>query len=620
MLTLFGDYETFYSKDYSLRRMTPVEYILDPRFECIGFGAAENDGKPFWVEAEDVPRYLAGLPKPTAMVSHNALFDQCVAAWRHGYIPDLMIDTMGMARAMLAAKLKGVSLALVAKHLGLQAKGDTILKVEGMNREMIKAAGLWDAYVNYCLGDVDICRGVYRALMSQGFPKSEILVMDTVLRCAVEPKFELDPELLHKHLHEVQQRKETLLQRCGLATRDDLMSNERFAEALRRLGVEPPMKVSPATGKETYAFAKTDPAMQALDEHDNPDVQALVAARLGIKSTIEETRTERFINISRLQWPDGSTGLMPIPLRYSGAHTHRLSGDWKLNLQNLPRGGTLRKALKARKGRVIVVADASQIEARVNAWFCGQDDLVQQFEDGVDTYAAFASDVFGFVVVKKDHPAERFIGKTCVLGLGYNLGWPKFKAKIASDSYLQLPQQIILDDMEANRIVSLYRGKFSKISGMWKTLNSIIPQMTSPSCHIQIGPVVFQHESVLLPNGLRLYYHGLHLKDGEWWFTYNGKPKRLYGGKLLENIIQALSRICTMDAAVRTRKRLARLGDPSLGLAIQVHDELGFSPPEDVANVVKATLEEEMRVRPDWGTGIPLDVESDLALTYGDAK
>ena len=129
------------------------------------------------------------------------------------------------------------------------------------------------------------------------------------------------------------------------------------------------MKVSPATGKQTHAFAKNDEAFKELLEHDNPQVQAIVAARLGIKSTLEETRTERFIKIAE-------RGTLPIPLRYYAAHTGRWGGDDKVNMQNLPRKSPLKKAIIPPPDHVFIDCDSSQIEARTLAWLAGQDDLV----------------------------------------------------------------------------------------------------------------------------------------------------------------------------------------------------------------------------------------------------
>jgi hypothetical protein len=92
--------------------------------------------------------------------------------------------------------------------------------------------------------------------------------------------------------------------------------------------------------------------------------------------------------------------------------------------------------------------------------------------------------------------------------------------------------------------------------------------MTRPGTHVPWGPVVIEHEAVLLPNGLRLFYHKLHYdtERQEWMFKYGKMPKKLYGGKLFENIVQALARIITMDAA-------RRFGYP---LAHQVHDDLVY--------------------------------------------
>lgn len=608
------DFETFYSDQYSLRKMTPVEYIQDPRFEVIGCAVKEGEGEPFWLTSDELERYLMGLPDKVAVISHNALFDMCILSWRYDYVPHLMIDTLGMARAWLAHKLKSLSLASVATHLGIGVKGDTVYKVQGMGLAAIKAAGFYDEYAEYSKTDAELCWKVYRALITQGFPAAEIAVMDTVLRCAVKPRFVLDATMLAEHLHHVKASKESLLARCGLTSRDDLMSNDRFAEALRALGVEPPTKISLTTGKETFAFAKTDPAFIDLEEHENTDVQALVSARLGVKSTIEETRTERLISISQLTWPGNRQGLLPMPLRYSGAHTHRLSGDWKMNMQNLPRGGTIRKAIKAPPGYKVVACDASQIEARIAGWFCGAADLTNAFANKEDVYSSFASRVFGRPVNKKENPVERFIGKTAVLGLQYGLGWAKFQKTVALQSKAQVGQEVKLDDMEATRVIQTYRTTYSQIPQMWRTLDALISQMTSRNCHVPLGPLVFEYQRVRLPSGLYLHYHDLQNKDGQWWFTHGGKPKYLYGGKMLENIVQALARICVMDAAVKVRKRIGQQ------LHLQVHDELVYVVEEQIADSVLRVVHEEMCTRPNWGVDIPLDAEGDVANSYGEAK
>jgi len=626
------DFETYYDKEYSLRKMTPVEYILDYRFEAIGCAVKEFKAAPYWVDGPDLPKFFAQLDKNQGIASHNALFDMCVAAWRYGYTPRLIVDTLGMSRACLGHKLTSLSLDSVAQHLGLGVKGKTVHKVEGMSRAAIIAAGLYQEYAGYSMDDASLCEGIVEKLLIGGhFPVNELAVMDMVLRCAIEPSFKLNRDLLAQHLHTVTEQKNTLLGQAmllGASGKSDLMSNDRFAELLRGLGVEPPMKTSPVTGKVTYAFAKTDVDFLDLQEHDDPAVQALVAARLGNKSTIEETRTQRLINISNLEWPGkGQACLMPVPLKFSGAHTHRMSGDWKLNEQNLPaRGGnnTIRRAHEAPEGHRVVAVDSSQIEARLVAWLAGQHDLVQGFANKEDIYSQFASEVFGRPVNRKlpdpEQIAMGFVGKQGVLGLGYGLGWEKFRRRVKSDSKNQLGTAIELSDEESMRVVSTYRRKYDRVPALWKNLNyNAIPVLAGGGT-FQVGPCVFEKGSILLPSGLRLWYDNLENRDGEWWFTYGRKKKKIYGGKLLENICQALARVLTFDAALRIQKRTTDELGYLARLKLQAHDENVFIVPNEIVAPTKQIAVEEMCRLPSWATGLPLAAEAGDGPSYGEAK
>lgn len=620
MRYIFFDYETFYSKEYSLKRMNPASYVLDPRFQIIGAAVKDGlNGEPQWLDGHvGVMEFLSGLDaSDTVMVYHNALFDAFITSARFNFIPRATFDTLSIARATLRHELKSLSLDNVAKHLGLGVKGDAVAKVEGMTHREIVAAGLMPAYSEYSKNDVELCAQIFKKLVvERGFPASELALMDAVIRCCINPKFYLDGNILAEHLALVQARKQALLARIGV-NKEDLMSNDKFADALRSVGVEPPTKISLTTGKETYAFARTDPDFMALEEHESPEVQALHAARLGLKSTLEETRTERFIGLSRLQWPHRAGAPMPVPLVYSGAHTHRLSGDWKLNMQNMPRGGALRRALMAPPGHVVLAADSSQIEARIVAWICGQSDLVQLFANGEDVYSSFASKVFGRQIDKKKDPSERFIGKTAILGLGYGLGWAKFQRTIKLQSKAQTGQQIELSEEQAKAVVNTYRGGYTSIARTWRMLNDNISILASGGGSFKIGPCEFYKGRISLPSGLSLRYHDLKYVEDGWTYTYGGKPKRLYGGALLENIVQALARIVVMDAALRLQQRFSTFG---IELALQVHDELVFVVPEEMVEVCKQIALEEMNRRPTWAPSLPLAAEAEFGPSYGDAK
>ena len=613
MNIIYADFETMYSQEFTLKKLTPIEYILDPRFSVTGLAICEGNGEPFWIDGDQVEDYIR-CKEDCAFVSHNALFDMCILAFHYKFVPKLVIDTLAMARAMLASELPSLSLKAVAAHLKVGVKGDTIENAMGYDLAALRANPEFFAkYIEYGLNDVVLCRSIFKELMGMGFPRSELAVVDTVTRCALVPQFELDVDLVAQHLSEVRYEKERLLSKAMLIAsnpidKSDIMSNEKFAVALEAEGAVAPMKISRLTNKWTYAFAKTDEAFRALLEHENSRVQVLVAARLGIKSTLDESRSERFLSIGRL------TPKIPIPLRYGGAHTHRLSGEWKMNMQNLPRGGKLRQALRAPPGCQVVAGDLSQVEARITAWFAGCSKLVRQFAHGEDVYSTFASSVYKRPITKADK-RERFLGKTSILGLGYGMGAPKFKLTVASQSQ----DEVIIDDRESEDIVDLYRDMFSEIPDCWRTLTQVLYRMGRGTANEKLGPVLFCEETVKLPNGLCLSYRDLKPSPigGSLEFMFGRELRYIWGGKALENIVQALARIIVMDAAMRIRAWLDPVG---VQLALQAHDELVYVAPDRLVPMVKEILENEMIVPPEWGKRIPLACETGVGETYASAK
>ena len=620
MQLLYADFETFYSTEYSLRVMDPPSYILNDLFSFHCCGIAVNDDPGFILDQDQIERFFNSLdPDDVALVSHNAQFDASCLSWRLGWKPKIIIDTLSMSRTVLNNKLKRHDLDSVATYLGInfQGKGSTLSQVRGMSRADIIANGLWDEYTSYCLADTLKCRAIFKKL-APSMPDDEFLLQDQILRMAVDPVLLADVTLLQQHRDEIRQRKELMFARAmlmGIETKTDLMSNARFASVLSNLGVDPPTKISPITGLRTFAFAKSDDSFQALREHDNPLIRDLVETRLGYKSTIEETRADRLLNIGNLHFPWHDEHCMPVALRCGAARTHRLGGDWKCNFQNLGRESTIRKALCAPPGHVLVAADAAQIEARLLAWYCGQQDLLELFRSGVDVYAAFASRLFGRPVTKDGEPKLRFLGKTAVLGCGYVCGVDKLILMVKALSALA-GEILVLSWVEANDIIQGYRALNDKIVWKWGWLrDTAIPQLArGVMTKVEDGPITYGFNEVTGPSNLKMFYPGLAYKDGNWWYDDAGQPNKLYNGKLIENVIQFLGRMSTMQAA---RRLIPVTIELNARFVLQAHDQLVYSVPERHAELLGSHLHAEMTREPTWAPGLPLATTVECGPTYG---
>lgn len=620
---LYADFETFYSTEYSLRHLDPPSYILDPRFEMIMCGVAFNDGPTSIIERDDIPAFFQAVdPNKVALVSHNSQFDASILSWRLDWRPKLIIDTLSMSRTIIANRTRRHDLGSVSEYLGFEGKDiGALVNVKGLGYDAIKAdPNLWDHFVRYCLGDVNKCRNIFKALAPK-MPDEEFLIQDQVLRMAVDPVLHADVTALSEHLHEVQQRKELLFARAmllGIESKKDLMSNDRFAKVLENFGVDPPRKISPTTGLPAYAFAKSDDDFQELREHENPIVRDLVEARLGYKSTIEETRAARLLNIGMLEFPHHGANMMPIALRCGAARTHRLGGDWKCNFQNLGRKSLIRKGITADEGHLLVAADAAQIEARFLAWYCGQKDLLDAFASGEDVYASFASRIFHMAITALTHPRERFLGKTAVLGCGYGCGPDKFIMMVKALSALA-GNVIVLTLAEAEEIIRTYRQANNMITAKWEWLrNNVLPVLGGRGLtEIKDGPIIYSKETVTGPNGLTMQYPELRRDGAQWLYNDAGSTNKLYHGKLIENVIQFLARTFIMQVAARLKSLVESLDGRWV---LQVHDELVYHVPIEHVETLSLALKNEMSRAPLWAPGLPLATDVHVGHTYGDTK
>jgi DNA polymerase len=560
-------------------------------------GIKINDGRSEWFSGthQQTQDYLSSIDWSDAIaVAHNAMFDAGILSWRFDIHPLVWCDTLSLARAIDGLHVSA-SLKACAERYLLGEKGTEVVNALGKRRQDFDAEQL-ARYGEYCKNDCDLTWDLLKIYLPC-VSATELRVIDLTIKMFSEPVLELDLPLLEQHLEGVRERKAELFAACE-ADSEILNSNPKFADLLRSLGVEPPMKISPTTGKETYAFAKTDEGLKELLEHEDERVQAVVAARLGTKSTLEETRTERFIGIAK-------RGALPVPLSYYAAHTGRWGGSDKLNLQNLPKGGKIKESVVPPAGHVIIDCDSSQIEARVLAWLAGQNDLVQAFADKQDVYKIMASKIFHKPVdeISKD---ERFLGKTVVLGCGYGLGAAKFQESLRTAG-------VSMELSECQRIIHAYRESYPAIPALWKQGQACLEAMMhGQTANIGVRPdaLYLGQHGFVLPSGYRLGYADLQ-KDSEGQFSYrarNGRTK-IYGGKVIENVVQALARCVIAEQMVRISERYRPV--------LTVHDAIAIVAPVADAEAAQAFLEKCFNTTPAWAKGLPLACESGIGDNYG---
>jgi hypothetical protein len=619
------DFETYYDSEYSLSKLTTEQYIRDPQFEIIGVAVKVNDGVTQWFtgDKEHIKRVLANYDwANSALLCQNTIFDAGILSFLFGIHPKRLLDTMCMGRAALGVDVS-VSLANLAKHYGVGEKGDEVIHALGKRRGDFTPEDL-ALYGKYCVNDVELTHAIYQRMMGDGFPLAELKLIDMTLRMFTQPMLELDAHLLRKHLQEVRDAKRQHLFNTlmavgepeiaaqvlmdGVDTKDIqklLRSNDQFAELLISLHAEPPTKISPTTGKRTWAFAKTDEEFRALQLHDDPRVQSVVAARLGVKTTLEETRTERFIDMA-------SRGAFPIPLKYAGARTYRWSGMDAVNMQNLPSRGqvTLKQAIKAPEGYSIVGADLSNIELRVGLWLAGQMDKLEQLGSGKDLYKDFAARVFDvpYDDVSKE---QRFIGKTSQLSLIYGVGASKLRMAIRTGSGTDI------GEAESKRIVELYRTQYAEVKGTWDDGEQCLHQIMvgNQRSYGYRGLIKVQgKQGCLLPSGLYLRYPKLHqiLEEGKKKWVYHTRKgmEYIYGAKFFQGLVQSLARCVMGEQMVHINRKYHTL--------LTVHDAVYILVKVGEEQAAIDYVLTQMRTPPSWMPGLPLDAEAGYGPTLAD--
>ena len=637
MTPIILDFETYYSTDYSLSKMSTEAYVRDSRFEviCVGIQSVKTGHVQMVWGADDVRKTLESLPwDRIALVCQNTAFDGFILAEHYGIYPAMYCDTMSMFRRLYPHKR--ASLKVIAETLGLPSKGTEIVNAKGKRAKDFTPAER-EAFLSYCALDCELTAKAWEILKA-GFPVNELRLIDLTISMACKPYLRLNPAPLKEEIAEQKRIKEELLARIT-TEKSDLMSNERFALQLRWLGVDPPRKISPTALKKnpalagdpdapmTWAFGKTDKGMKALLTHDDPEVVALVEARLGVKSTIKETRAESMLGVA-------NRGTLPVNLLYYGAHTGRWSGSGGLNLQNLTRGSRLRDAILPPDGEKLLVCDLSGIEMRVLAWLAGQGDVIDTVRSGGDVYCQMATSLYGRQITKKDK-RERQLGKTIVLGCGYSMSWKKFADYTAAMNMAFTAEDCdsMRIDMERAKImtkepnltphqavawyaVSTYRSANWAIAGLWREAEQALHAITAGR-RVQVGHpdgVVFTSaQGFETPDNGIILYPDLKLDGKSWTKSSKEGTSFLHGGLVVENIVQHLSRQILSWQMLQAK-------EAGLHIVLTCHDEIVCIAPEHEAEEQYEILEQIMKTAPKWAKGLPLDAEGGIGNNYGEAK
>lgn len=660
---MVGDFETLWdSKEYTLSKMTTEEYIRDERFHAYGMSYKWFGEKDiYWVDHANLPGFFNSIDwSTTGFAAQNTQFDGSILAWRYGVVPCFLMDTLSMGRALRGVEV-GNSLRKLAEAFGLPPKGHGAHSTDGLGKQLPPEVLI--ELISYCKHDTWLCEQILGNLWINAYeqcnvyPAKELRLIDLTLRMYIQPRLQLDGAMLGSALKEEREKRESLLTRLGVKE-EELSSNPKFADLLWKLGVETPYKQSKTTGKNLPAFAKTDADFQALLNSDNEDIALLCETRLKVKSTLERTRAQRLLDIS-------TRGTLPIPLGYYGAHTGRWSAakGQAINMQNLKRGSLLRKAIMAPEGMVCVVGDLSQIEARVLAWLATYDKMLDIFRSGQDAYATFGAQMFGVPgMTKESHPDLRQAAKGALLGAGYGLGWASFSSQLMTgflgaapirydmafakklgvrrddlqefinhNGFDELPdwlpralaiprscsdEEIVVHCVAAMAIINKYRDTARPVVKLWKLCDDAISNVLAGEGTLDYKGLRFRQGHIFLPNGMALRYPELSYSKGPefkgWSYSLGPKRIKLYGSKVVENVVQALARIVMTDGMLRIQKRYP--------VVLTVHDEVCVLAPESEAEEAKTWVLEQMAMEPSYMPGIPLAAEGGYAVRYGEAK
>ena len=587
------DFETSYEKGRDIRALGTVPYLRHRDTDIYLVSMAFPDGSTWAGDPASAPwGRLEGLE----WVSHNRSFD--LAVWmeltRRGMV--LPFPTRWHCSADLMAYIQAPrSLAgACAELLGTAVSKVTRDEMRGADYRALPPSKKREVQ-EYARSDALLCWMLWRN-HSDAWPERERWLSEHTTRMGLIDGIGLDWAAVLEGKDKLATVAWDAERMIPWAADHPVTSPKQLALACRAAGIPPPIT--------------TDAKSEEFDEWAD-----VYADRAPFVAAVQKwRRANRLLKVLASMEGRLVDGRLRYQLKYFGAsHTGRWAGDAGLNLQNLPRkpfeGVDARACLVPKAGHKFVSSDLSQIEARVALWIAGDEVMLDRLRAGEELYEAHARSTMGY---KDPRPlAEvdndmRQLAKCRVLGLGFGLGAPKFvrivKAWTGKDISLE----------EARMVVRDFRGKNAPIVKTWKYLERMILNYDRDE-RGRRAPAM-----TVLPSGRAIQYFNLvesgsEEGDRSSWSgrVVRGEPRRrLYGGSLFENLVQATAREIL---AVKIRET----EDAGIPVVLHVHDEIVGEVPDADAEEAKNVLNRLMSEAPEWAEGLPMRTDTKILRRYG---
>lgn len=625
------DFETSFStgkvnpEKFSLSNLTYEEYIQHETFFVSGVGIKIDDQPATWhgLKHENLTDLLTDLFPPSnthTMLAHNTMFDAAILEWHYGLSASTYLCTLMMSVGLWryeSKSLKNLAVRLWPMNKKMR-KGNELALADGLLTQEEYTDEILNYLGAYCIQDCELTFEAFKAMYPH-YPDEELEVIDDTIKAFAQRPMILDEALVRSYQKELAESREKIFAASGYS-RDLLASSDKFVAMMKRdhnieiKKVPSPTLKNPKNMK--YPLAKDDVSFIYL-QHDHPELQHVFDGRIAAASNQETSRCERFLaHGGKNEY--NPEGRIAIPLLYCGAGTTRFSGTNSINMQNLGRKSKLRHALTTGDDdHTLVIVDQSNIEGRMNAFHAGADWKLEAFANGADLYNDLATDVFGYPVDRnyedengnKPFESEGMMGKTGELGLGFGMGPPKFLTTCHKGPMGSPPMLWVTEDLSTTT-VHTWRGKNTEIVNSWGIADNFLEMMASDMKPIEWNTVIIHHQGFQLPNGLSVQYPRLKYdkspfpnKDGspKWtWMYWNGKHwQDIWGGIVINNIVQGISRCILTQAEVRIKARFKQANIPGQ-MVMTIHDELIYRILKAAAEDAMAIIQEEMERIPSW--------------------